>query len=116
MTEQSIANAPDVAGRSMLAKAVLFLLAVSAVGFVMSLIGEIANWKGFDNGGESTVAGSTFWLMYFFGGIAALIVGVICLVRGLRGGPTSERQAGTWAIAYAIGSVAFIAIFDAFVD
>ncbi|MDT7573229.1 MAG: hypothetical protein QOE05_3403 [Actinomycetota bacterium] len=54
--------------------------------------------------------------MYFFGGIAALVVGVVALVRGLRGGASSERQAGTWAIAYAIGSVAFIAIFDAFVD
>jgi hypothetical protein len=116
MTEQSTPNAPEVTGRSALAKAVLLLLAVSAVGFVVSLIGEIANWKGFDNGGESTVAGSTFWFMYFFGGIAALVTGVIALVRGLRGGPASERQVGTWAIAYAIGSVAFIAIFDAFVD
>lgn len=62
---------------------------------------------------QSTAAGSTSWSMYLFGGIAALIAGVIALVRGRRGGLASERQAGTWAIMYAVGSVAFIAIFDA---
>jgi uncharacterized membrane protein len=116
MTDESTHDAPEVTGRSALARAVLLLLAISGVGLIMSLIGEIANWKGFDNGGESTVAGSTFWFMYFFGGIAALIAGVIALVRGMRGGPHSERQAGTRAIAYAVASVAFIVVFDAFVD
>jgi hypothetical protein len=113
MTDQTAAQTPDVVtGRSALAKAVLFLLAVSAVGFVVSLIGHIADWEGFDNGGESTAAGSTFWFLYFFGGIAALIAGVVALVRGLRGGAASERQAGTWAIVYVVVTVAVVAIVD----
>ncbi|MBK5308122.1 MAG: hypothetical protein JJD92_15660 [Frankiaceae bacterium] len=113
MTDQGTVNTSDVTGRSVLAKAVLFLLAASAVGFAVSMVGHIAGWKGFDNGGESTAAGDTFWLLYFFAGIAALVVGVVALVRGLRGGPASERQAGTWALGYVVASVALIAIVDA---
>lgn len=89
---------------------------MSVVGLAVSAIGDAADWKGFDNGGESTVAGSTFWLMYFLGGIAALVVGLVALVRGLRGGPASERQAGTWAIAYAVLSILFIVVFDSLVE
>lgn len=98
--------------RSTLARAVLALIAISAVGFLMSVIGHIADWKGFDADGDSTIAGSTFWFLYFFGGIAALVAGVTALIRS-RGGDKSERRAGLLAMAYVIGSVAVVALVDA---
>ena len=116
MTEHSATNTPDVASRSALAKVVLALLALSAVGFLVSMVGHIAGWKGFDNGGESTTAGSTFWFMYFFAGIGAFVVGLVALIRGLRGGPASERQAGSWAVAYVVATVALIVIVDAIIE
>lgn len=103
-------------GRTTLAKVVLFLVAASLVGFVVSFIGHFADWKGFDEGGESTAAGSTFWFLYFFGGIAALVTGIVALVRGFRGGPPSERQAGQVAVAYAVLSVAVFAVVEAVFD
>jgi di/tricarboxylate transporter len=100
--------------RTALAKVVLFLVAAAAVGFVVSLIGHFADWKGFDDGGESTTAGSTFWFLYFFSGIAALVAGVVALVKGMRSGNVAERNAGRLAVAFVVCTVALLVIVDSF--
>ena len=98
-------------GRSVLARFVLVLVGLSAIGFVVSLIGNLAGWQGFDDGGESTAAGSTFWFMYFFGGVGALVAGVVALVRSRRrAGP--ERAAGRTALIYVVATIAIIVFVD----
>ena len=101
-----------VAERTLLEKFVLGLIALSAVGFVVSMVGHLADWKGFDNGGESTVAGSTFWFLYFFAGIAAVVAGVLALVHGTRAKIAGERRAGLLALGYAVVTVVLIVLAD----
>jgi hypothetical protein len=99
-------------GRTTLATVTLAALAISVVGLVVSAIGHMADWKGFDNGGESTVAGSTFWMMYFLAGIAALVLGLVALIKSWRNGPASEQRAGRLALGYVVLSVIFLIIID----
>jgi hypothetical protein len=107
---------PATRERTALATIVLGVTGLSAIGLVVSLIGDVADWKGFSNGGESTAAGDTFWLMYFLGGIAALVLGVVALVKAGRSGPESERSAGRMAVGYAIASVLLIVVVDTVLD
>ena len=102
--------------RTTLATIVLGVTALSALGFIVSMIGHFANWKGFDDGGESTAAGDTFWLLYFFGGIAALVLGLVALAKAWRNGPASERRAGQLAVAYAVVSIVLIVVADTLLD
>jgi hypothetical protein len=102
--------------RTTLATIVLAVTGLSAIGFVVSMVGHIANWNGFDDGGESTAAGDTFWLMYFLAGIAALVLGGVALAKAWRNGPASERSAGQLAVAYAVVSVLLIVLVDTLFD
>jgi hypothetical protein len=104
---------PATRERSTLATIVLAVVGLSAVGFVVSVIGHYAGWKGFDNGGESTTAGDTFWLLYFLAGIAALVLGVVTLAKSWGRGPASEQRAGRLALAYVVVSVLVIILVDA---
>ena len=109
-------TAPATRERTTLATIVLGLTGISAIGFVVSMIGHLAEWRGFDNGGESTVAGSTFWMMYFLAGIAALVLGVVALAKSWRNGPASERRAGQLALGYVVVSILLIALADTLFD
>ena len=107
---------PAVRERTVFASIVLAVTGLSAIGFVGSMVGHLADWKGFDNGGESTAAGSTFWMLYFLGGLAALVLGVVALAKAWRHGPAYERRAGQLALAYVVVSVLLIVVVDTLFD
>jgi hypothetical protein len=104
---------PDTRERTTLATIVLAVTGLSAIGFVGSVVGHLAGWKGFDNGGESTAAGDTFWLLYFLAGIAALVLGVVALAKAWGRGPASERRAGLMAVGYVVVSIVVVIVVDA---
>ena len=105
-------TAPATRERTTLATIVLAVTGISVIGLLGSLIGHLAGLEGFDNGGESSTAGSTFWLMYFLAGVAALVLGVVTLAKSWGRGPASEQRAGRLAIAYAVLSVLLIIAVD----
>ena len=107
---------PAVRERTTLATVVLGVTGLSAIGFVGSMVGHLADWKGFDNGGESTAAGSTFWFLFFFAGIAALVLGVVALAKSGRHGPVSERRAGQLAVGYVVVTVLLLVLVDTVFD
>ena len=104
---------PATRERTPLATIVLGVTGLSALGLVGSVIGHLAGWKGFDNEGESSAAGDTFWFLFFFAGIAALVLGVVALVKAWRNGPASERSAGRLALSYAVAAVVLMIVIDA---
>lgn len=107
---------PATRERTALATVVLAAVGLSALGLVVSVLGHLAGWNGFDDGGESTAAGDTFWLLYFLAGIAALVLGAVALVKAWRDGPLSERKAGQLALAYAAVSIVVVVLVDTLLD
>jgi ABC-type Fe3+ transport system permease subunit len=102
------------AGRSALGSLVLALTVISAIAFVILVIGSIADWKGFsdDPDDESTFA-DIVWTTFALGGLLALILGVIAWFRGRTRGPAGDVRAGQTAAAWAVVAVVISLIVSA---
>lgn len=116
VSEQSSAAIPQTQGttaheRSALGKVALGLVALSAVGFVLLMVGDIAGWNGFTEGDEnSSAAGDLSWFTFSIGAIVALITGVVAWVRGRRAHRDGDVRAGQIAVGYFVFAVIAVAI------
>ncbi len=99
------------ARRSTIASIALALAAVSALGFLILAVGNLAGIEGAGEGEDSSLVFSIAWFAFTLGGIAALVTGLIAVVTGSRSGDRETRRAGVMAVAYVVvASVAFVVI------
>ena len=95
--------------RSTLAWLALAAAAISAVGIAILLVGIAFDIEGAEEGEEGKAIFDIAWFSYFFGGIGALILGLLAFLLGQRRNEPSTRRAGVVALAYvAIAVVIFV--------
>src|SRR3712207_3410672 len=102
MSTHSAAGEPDgpaTGGRSTLGTNALALTAISVIGFVLLVVGSIAEWKGFseDPDDNSTFA-DVVWSTFALGGLLALITGLVAWLRGRSRRLAGEVRAGQTAL------------------
>ena len=77
------------------------LTIISIIGFVVLVIGSIADWKGFsDDPDDNSTFADLVWTTFALGGLLALITGVIAWIRGRRRGPAGDVRAGQMAVGW----------------
>lgn len=96
----------STSGRSALGSLVLALTALSIIGFVVLVIGSIADWKGFsdDPDDESTFA-DIVWITFSLGGLLALVAGIVAWVRGRTRRLTGDVRAGQMAVGWVVFAI-----------
>ena len=94
-------------GRSTLGTLALALTALSVVGFVLLVIGSIADWKGFseDPDDNSTFA-DIVWTTFALGGLLALVAGIVAWLRGRARRLGGDVRAGQTAVGWVV--IAFV--------
>lgn len=112
-TRTGAAPARSADQRSALGTIALVLTALSVVGFVILILGSIADWKGFseDESDVSTFA-DVVWSTFALSGILALIIGIVAIVRGRRG-LLGDLRAGQVAVGWVVLAIAVSVIWTA---
>lgn len=99
------------AGRSTIASIALALAAISALGFLVLAVGNLADIEGAGEGEDSSLVFSIAWFAFALGGSAALVTGAIAVVTGSRSHQAETRRAGVISLAYVVAAVvAFVVI------
>lgn len=101
------------AGRSTIASIALALAAISALGFLVLAVGNLAGIEGAGEGEDSSLVFSIAWFAFTLGGVAALVTGVIALVTGSRSRNAQTRRAGVIAVAYVVAAIAAFVVINA---
>ena len=103
-------------GRSAWGKVALVATAVSAVGLVIMLVGNVTEASGFtDDPNDNSLAADLVWLSFSLGGVVALVTGIISWVLGAKRGRPGDVRAGQVAIGYFVLAIVVMLLFDAFV-
>ncbi len=96
---------PDDAGttarRSLLARAVMAIVAISIPAFILMIIGDLAGWKGFsESETDNSAVADAIWITFSLSALVAFVLGIVTFVRSRRGGRGGDRTAGiagmTW--------------------
>jgi hypothetical protein len=87
--------------RSTLGTVALALTGLSVIGFVVLIIGSIADWKGFsDDPGDTSTFGDVVWSTFALAGLLALVTGVAAWLRGRTRNRFADVRAGQLAIGW----------------
>jgi hypothetical protein len=74
---------------------------LSVIGFVVLIIGSIADWKGFsDDPGDTSTFADLVWSTFALAGLLALVTGVAAWLRGRRRAWFGDVRAGQLAIGW----------------
>jgi ABC-type Fe3+ transport system permease subunit len=93
-------------GRSGLGSLALVLTVISAIAFVILVIGSIANWKGFsDDPDDVSTFADIVWSTFAIGGLLALLTGVIAWIRARSRRLAGDVRAGQTAVAWVVVAV-----------
>ena len=104
----------EAGGRSTLATIALALTILSIIGFVVLVIGSIADWKGFsDDPDDNSTFADIVWTTFALGGLLALITGVIAWIRGRSRGLLGDVKAGQMAVGWVVVAVLLSVIVSA---
>lgn len=96
----------STSGRSALGTLALALTALSVIGFVILVIGSIADWKGFsDDPDDNSTFADIVWTTFAFGGLLALVSGIVAWVRGRARGLGGDVGAGQTAVGWVVIAV-----------
>jgi ABC-type Fe3+ transport system permease subunit len=105
----------STAGRSTLGTLALALTALSVVGFVILVIGSIADWKGFsDDPDDNSTFADIVWTTFALGGLLALVTGIVAWVRGRSRRLLGDMRAGQMAVGWVAFAVILSLIVSAF--
>lgn len=101
-------------GRSGLGTLVVALTAISAIAFVVLVIGSIADWKGFsDDPDDNSTFADIVWTTFALGGLLALILGIVAWIRGRARAMAGDVRAGQTAVAWVVFAVVLSLIVSA---
>src|SRR5688572_12391156 len=108
-------DASTTGGRSALATLAIALTTISVIGFVVLVIGSIADWKGFseDPDDNSTFA-DIVWTTFALGGLLALVTGLVAWVRGRSRRISGDVRAGQTAVGWVVLAIVLSLIVAAF--
>jgi hypothetical protein len=99
----------------MLATLALALTAVSIIGFVILVIGSIADWKGFsDDPDDNSTFADIVWTTFALGGLLALVTGIVAWVWGRSRRLLGDMRAGQMAVGWVAVAVILSLIVSAF--
>jgi len=102
-------------GRSALGTLALFLTALSVIGFVILVIGSIADWKGFsDDPDDNSTFADIVWSTFALGGLLALVAGIVAWIRGRARRLAGDVRAGQTAVGWVVIAVLLSLIVSAF--
>jgi ABC-type Fe3+ transport system permease subunit len=102
-------------GRSALGTLALALTVVSVVGFVILVIGSIADWKGFsDDPDDNSTFADIVWTTFALGGLLALVAGIVAWVRGRARRLAGDVHAGQTAVGWVVLAIVLSLIVSAF--
>jgi hypothetical protein len=93
--EQSL----NAARRSSLGTTAVVLTAISVLGLLALLIGDLAGAKGFGDTEESTLANIS-WVCFSLGGILAVVTGIVAWLRGRNRNRSGDVSAGKIAVGW----------------
>ena len=93
-------------GRSSLGTLALALTALSIIGFVLLVIGSIADWRGFsDDPDDNSTFGDIVWSVFAGAGILALLAGIAAWLRGRSRRLLGDVRAGQLAVGWVVLSI-----------
>ncbi len=96
----------ETGGRSTLGAIARALTILSIIGFVVLVIGSIADWNGFsDDPDDNSTFADIVWSTFSLGGLLALVTGVIAWIRGRSRGLLGDVQAGQMAVGWVVVAV-----------
>ena len=121
MSTHGAAREPDpsitgdtAGGRSTLGTLALALTVLSIIGFVILVIGSIADWKGFsDDPDDNTTFADIVWTTFALGGLLALVAGIVAWVRGRTRRLGGDVRAGQTAVGWVVIAVVLSLIVSA---
>lgn len=109
MSTHSAAREPDVpntGGRSALGSIAIALTAISVIGFVILVIGSIADWKGFsDDPDDNSTFADIVWTTFALGGLLALVTGIVAWLRGRARRMPGDVRAGQTAVGWVVFAI-----------
>jgi hypothetical protein len=97
-------------GRTGLGTAALVLAAVSALGLLVMIVGDLAGVEGFSGDSASTGLADATWLVFAVSGLLALVVGGVAWALGRRHSRPGDVRAGQAALAYVVLAIVVTAI------
>lgn len=104
-SDPSVTDRPT-SGRSVLGTLALALTALSIVGFVLLVIGSIADWKGFsDDPNDNSTFADIVWTTFALGGLLALVTGIVAWVRGRTRRLAGDVRAGQMAVGWVVFAI-----------
>lgn len=86
--------------RSPLAWITTFVAAASALGILVILVGLLFDMEGAREGEEGSVVFEVAWWAFFFGAIAALVLGLVAFFAGRRNADPATTRAGRIALIW----------------
>jgi hypothetical protein len=93
-------DAATHSARSTLGTIALVLTAISVIGFILLLAGDLAGWKGFsDDESDVSTFADVVWSTFALGGILALLTGIAAWLRG-RSANAGDVSAGRTAVGW----------------
>jgi hypothetical protein len=97
-------------GRTGLGTAALVLAAISALGLLLMIGGDLAGVQGFSGDSDSTLLADATWVVFAVSGVLALVVGAAAWVLGRRHSRPGDVRAGQAALAYVLLALVVTAI------
>jgi hypothetical protein len=99
------------ARRSGLGTVALLLTAISVLGLVALLIGDLVGAEGFEETESSTLA-DTSWVAFSLGGVLALVTGVVAWLLGRTRGRSADIQAGKLAVGWFVLAALIVVVVE----
>lgn len=96
--------------RSTIGWLALTLVAISALGMIVLIVGDIAGIEGAQEGEEGWWGFTVAWIAFSLGGIAALLTGAVAFFLGRRSGDDRTQTAGLVALGYFVLAVVVLLI------
>jgi len=85
------------------------------IGFVILVIGSIADWKGFsDEPDDNSTFADIVWSTFALGGLLALVAGIVAWIRGRARRLAGDIRAGQTAVGWVVIAVLLSLIVSAF--
>jgi uncharacterized membrane protein len=101
--EGGISPSDAHAHRSTLGTAALALTALSVTGFIVMVIGSIADWKGFsEDPGDTSTFADLVWSTFALSGLLALVTGIAAWLLGRQRNRFGDVRAGQVAIGWVV--------------
>ena len=100
----------DTQERSSLSRIIPAIVAISIIGLLTLIIGDLAGAEGADEGEDGSAFFDVAWIAFSLGAIVSLILGLVALLTGRRRGRADDARAGRIGIGYFLLAVVVTAL------